>query len=230
MRRGAHVKVAYFDQRLSELHADRTLVDEIRAVRADLSPDAVRTYLAKFRFFGDDPFRVVKGLSGGEQNRLTLAKMMLRPATLLALDEPTNHLDIPAREVLERALRGYEGTVLVISHDDDRAGNVLIADEDELKAALAAQFGRPIDITYGCLPQGRYALNLVYPTGQAWTIPNDAGVCAALEKPSKDGSKCGKRARLASQSVVLTIGPPDDPDYCRDNPTPAACLPPAPKQ
>jgi hypothetical protein len=116
--------------------------------------------------------------------------------------------------------------VLVISHDKDKEGNVLIADEGELKKALAAQFGRPIDITYGCLPQGRYALNLVYPTGQAWTVPNDAGVCALLEKPSKDGSKCGTRPRLASQSVVLTVGPPDNAAYCRDNPTPAACSPP----
>jgi ATP-binding cassette, subfamily F, member 3 len=86
-------------------------------VRGDLSPDAVRNYLARFRFFGDDGFRTVKGLSGGERNRLSLGKMMLRPANVLALDEPTNHLDIPAREVLEQALRVFEGTILVVSHD-----------------------------------------------------------------------------------------------------------------
>jgi ATP-binding cassette subfamily F protein 3 len=117
LRRGTNVRLGYFDQKLADLDESRSLIDEIRHSRGDLGPDQVRQYLAKFRFTGDDVFRVVKGLSGGERNRLTLAKMMLRPANLLALDEPTNHLDIPAREVLERALRHYEGTLLVISHD-----------------------------------------------------------------------------------------------------------------
>jgi ATP-binding cassette subfamily F protein 3 len=117
VRRGHEIKIGSFDQKLSDLDEGRSLVEEIRSVRADLSPDAVRNYLARFRFFGDDVFRVIRGLSGGERNRMTLAKMMLRPANVLALDEPTNHLDIPAREVLERALRAYEGTILVVSHD-----------------------------------------------------------------------------------------------------------------
>jgi ATP-binding cassette subfamily F protein 3 len=117
VRQAGDLRVAYFDQKLGDLRDDRSLIDEIRSVRGDMAADQTRTYLARFRFFGDDALRVVKGLSGGERNRLTLAKMMLRPANLLAMDEPTNHLDIPAREVLERALRRYEGTLLVISHD-----------------------------------------------------------------------------------------------------------------
>ena len=106
---GTGVRIGYFDQKLGTLDEDLSLMDEIRSVRADLSPEVVRQYLAKFRFFGDDPFRTVRGLSGGERSRLAMAKIMLFPRNVLVLDEPTNHLDIPARETLEEALDELRG-------------------------------------------------------------------------------------------------------------------------
>jgi ATP-binding cassette subfamily F protein 3 len=140
IQRGTGVRLGYFDQKLSSLNEEATLVDEVHSVRADLSPEVIRQYLARFRFFGDDPFRVVRGLSGGERSRLAMAKMMLFPRNVLALDEPTNHLDIPARETLEEALLAYEGTLMVVSHDryflDRVCGRLLVIDGDRLEAHL----------------------------------------------------------------------------------------------
>jgi len=135
---GTGVRIGYFDQKLGTLDEDLSLIDEIRSVRADLSPEVIRQYLAKFRFFGDDPFRQVRGLSGGERSRLAMAKIMLFPRNVLVLDEPTNHLDIPARETLEDALGSYEGTLIVISHDryflDRVCTRLLVIDGDRLEA------------------------------------------------------------------------------------------------
>ena len=138
--RGSGVRLGYYDQKLSSLDEGRSLIDEIRSVRGDQSPEVIRQYLAKYRFFGDDVFRSVRSLSGGERSRLSLAKMMLYPRNVLALDEPTNHLDIPAREVLEEALESYEGTILVVSHDryfiDRVCGRLLVFENDTLEAHL----------------------------------------------------------------------------------------------
>jgi ATP-binding cassette subfamily F protein 3 len=117
VRRGTNLCEGYFDQHLGSLDAGRSGIDEIRSVRGDLNVDAARQYLARFRFYGDDPFRKVESFSGGERTRLCLAKLLLEPRNLLFLDEPTNHLDIFASEILEEALTGFDGTVLLVSHD-----------------------------------------------------------------------------------------------------------------
>jgi ATP-binding cassette, subfamily F, member 3 len=117
VRRGTNLQEGYFDQHLGDVDPKRTAVDEVRSVRGDFTVEAARQYLARFRFWGDDPLRVAGGFSGGERSRLALAKLLLEPRNLLFLDEPTNHLDIPAAEILEEALTGFEGTVLLVSHD-----------------------------------------------------------------------------------------------------------------
>ncbi|KYF60315.1 hypothetical protein BE04_42345 [Sorangium cellulosum] len=161
---------------------------------------------------------------------LTIYDDLLTTATLGAepLDEPRDSALVGVRPaaLCMRPTEPERGGVLVISHAKDKEGNDIIAEQDmpEVEEALARQFGRPIEIVYGCLPEGRYALNLIYGTGQAWTVPNEAGVCAPSEAaPSPD--VCGARPRLASQDMVLRIGPPDDPAYCAEHPTPALCLP-----
>jgi ATP-binding cassette subfamily F protein 3 len=117
IRRGTNLEEGYFDQHLGALDLTRTAVEEIRSVRGDLNVDGARSYLARFLFYGDDPLRRSSGYSGGERSRLCLAKLLLEPRNLLFLDEPTNHLDIPAAEILEEALVGFEGTVILVSHD-----------------------------------------------------------------------------------------------------------------
>jgi ATP-binding cassette subfamily F protein 3 len=117
VKRGTNLRDGYFDQQLGSLDPKKTAVEEIRSVRGDLNVDGAREYLARFRFYGDDPLRRVGSFSGGESTRLALAKLLLEPRNLLFLDEPTNHLDIPAAEILEEALVGFEGTVVFVSHD-----------------------------------------------------------------------------------------------------------------
>ncbi|HEV3191937.1 MAG TPA: ABC-F family ATP-binding cassette domain-containing protein [Polyangiaceae bacterium] len=117
IKRGTNLQEGYFDQHLGQVDTRLTAVDNVRQVRGDFTVEAARQYLARFRFWGDDPLRVVSGFSGGERSRLALAKLLLEPKNLLLLDEPTNHLDIPAAEILEEALVGFEGTVILASHD-----------------------------------------------------------------------------------------------------------------
>ena len=117
VRRGTNLQEGYFDQHLGAVNPSNTAIEEVRSIRGDLNAEGARQYLARFRFWGDDPLRVVAGFSGGERSRLALAKLLLEPRNLLFLDEPTNHLDIPAAEILEEALVGFDGTVLLVSHD-----------------------------------------------------------------------------------------------------------------
>ncbi len=114
---GTNVEVGYYDQEHHVLHMDKTVFDEISDDYPDLTGTQIRNTLAAFLFTGDDVFKKISSLSGGERGRVSLAKLMLSTANFLILDEPTNHLDISSKEILEQALNHYEGTVLYVSHD-----------------------------------------------------------------------------------------------------------------
>ena len=117
VRLGSNVEIGYYDQDHQVLHAEKSLFDEISDAYPHLTNTEIRNVLAAFLFTGDDVFKKISSLSGGERGRVSLAKLMLSNANLLILDEPTNHLDIMSKEILEDALSSYEGTVLYVSHD-----------------------------------------------------------------------------------------------------------------
>jgi ATP-binding cassette, subfamily F, member 3 len=113
---GHNVRIGYYSQVHSGLNQNRTIVDEIRQMSA-LSEDAARSFLARFLFTGDDVFKPINALSGGERSRVALAKLTLQGSNFLVLDEPTNHLDLQSRQFLEEILSEFEGTLLFVSHD-----------------------------------------------------------------------------------------------------------------
>lgn len=137
---GTNVNVGYYDQEQSDLNIDKSIIDEVWDEFPNLTTSKLRGILASFLFTGDDVFKEIKTLSGGEKCRINLLKLMISKSNLLLLDEPTNHLDIMSREALEDALISYDGTLLVISHDryflNKVIGRILELKEDGAKEYL----------------------------------------------------------------------------------------------
>jgi ATP-binding cassette, subfamily F, member 3 len=135
VRWGSKVEIGYYAQQLEDLDDRNEIIMELRRVApASATSVELRSFLANFLFFGDDVYKQVRDLSGGEKGRLSLAKLIYSRVNVLVLDEPTNHLDIPSREALEEALEAYEGTIITISHDRyflDRIATQILALDGE---------------------------------------------------------------------------------------------------
>ena len=136
---GPRVTMRYYDQHLADLDPNKTVLTELQDAFG-LPEETLRTFLGRLLFSGDDAFKTIRSLSGGEKSRVALAKLMLDDAGLLLLDEPTNHLDIPAQEMLEEALQDFEGTIVFVSHDryfiDDIATRLWVVEEGKVTMHL----------------------------------------------------------------------------------------------
>ena len=136
---GAKTDIGYYSQQLEELDERNEIIQELRRVAPLAENGQLRGFLARFLFTGDDVFKQVSTLSGGEKGRLALAKLIYSNKNVLVLDEPTNHLDIPSREALESALEVYEGTIITVSHDRyflDKVSTQILAFEDDRKVEI----------------------------------------------------------------------------------------------
>src|SRR5579864_1395826 len=139
VKMGPRVTLRYYDQHLADLDPNKTVLAELQDAFG-LPEETLRTFLGRLLFSGDDAFKLIRSLSGGEKSRVALAKLMLDDAGLLLLDEPTNHLDIPAQEMLEDALNEYQGTIVFVSHDryfiDDVATHLWVVADGTVSMSL----------------------------------------------------------------------------------------------
>jgi len=163
IRMGSSLRVGYLDQHGDVLDPDKTVLDEARRVRPDLAAEQVRNRLGAFLFTGDDVFKQCSDLSGGQRNRLMLCRLVLTEPDVLILDEPTNHLDIASREMLEKAMSSYTGTIIAVSHDryflNQIVDKLLVIGTDELGHRCLGQTefvdGKPAYTVYAALVRQR---------------------------------------------------------------------------
>ena len=191
---GANVRIGYYEQSMRGLSAELTVLEQVGMLFPRMDQQQLRSALGQFLFRGDDVFKRIGELSGGELARIQLLKLMLSGCNLLLLDEPTNHLDIPSREALERALSAYDGTMLVVTHDryfvDQIADRILVLTRDGLQefagdwtaysAALAAEH-RQQDTVAEYAPRARQVNDYVHKREQRSAIQHARGALKRAE-------------------------------------------------
>ncbi|MDO4477755.1 MAG: ABC-F family ATP-binding cassette domain-containing protein [Lachnospiraceae bacterium] len=184
---GSKVTVGYYDQEMQELDHSKTIFQEISDAFPTLNNTEIRSTLAAFQFIGEDVFRVIGCLSGGERARISLAKLMLSEANFLILDEPTNHLDIQSKEILENALTDYTGTVLTVSHDRyfiNRIATRVLELEDESILSYPGNYDDHL-VTKERLAEAKAAAEAQAP-GKTGASGNGAASAAASESSGKN--------------------------------------------
>ncbi|MBN2388505.1 MAG: ABC-F family ATP-binding cassette domain-containing protein [Anaerolineales bacterium] len=223
---GASLQVGYFAQAHEGLDPDKTLLQEIDAIMPNWLPGQIRDYLGKFVFSGDDVYKKVEMLSGGERGRLALAKLALQDTNLLLLDEPTNHLDIPSQEILQAVLDDYSGTILLVTHDryliDALGTQIWEIDPDESSLDV-------FEGTYSQRKEERERLAALRSTGMAdgaRGLETGEGAQRSRRRESNQSVKVERRRRARIQELenkiasleaeLADIGarlenPPDDP-------------------
>ena len=197
VKEGSRVCIGYYDQEQQNFDESNTVFEEISDTYPGMSNTEIRNILASFLFTGDDVFKVISSLSGGERGRLSLVKLMLSEANFLLLDEPTNHLDITSKEILEEALRNYAGTVFYVSHDryfvEKTATRIL-----ELKHETILSY----DGNYSYyLAQKEHAENAAFGT----ETPKSSGPVSAVETESKLDWREQKEAQARKRKLQNRI-------------------------
>ncbi|MGI8610534.1 MAG: ABC-F family ATP-binding cassette domain-containing protein [Candidatus Dormibacteria bacterium] len=203
---GARVQSSYYDQHLGDLPPERTLVEVLSAAQP-LSEESARSHLARLLFRGDDVYKKVKQLSGGERSRLSLARLMLDKGNLLFLDEPTNHLDLPSQEVLQDALLEFPGTIIFVSHDreliDSLATHTWWLEGGTIHAARGGYRDRPVEFAP---PRagGDLDAHTMVPPHQAHVEHAPNGVKRDPAKTRAEAAET-RRERAAAQKKVAAI-------------------------